>query len=70
MYNLLEYSDNYSMTSGGLRNCYRDVVNYGANENHDDNNRINSNKGTTINLFEYNTEKIGDIPDNSSILVP
>ena len=24
MYNLLEYSDNYSMTSGSLRNYYRD----------------------------------------------
>ena len=26
MYNLLEYSDNYSMTSGNLWNYYRDVV--------------------------------------------
>ena len=27
MYNLLEYSDNYSITSGSLRNYYRDGVN-------------------------------------------
>ena len=32
MYNLLEYSDNYSMTSGSLWNCYRDEVNDDANE--------------------------------------
>ena len=24
MYNLIEYSDNYSKTSGSLRQCYRD----------------------------------------------
>ena len=55
MYNLLEYSDNYSMTSGGLWNFYRDVVNDGANENYDDNNRINKNKVTTTNSLEYKT---------------
>ena len=27
MYNLLEYSYNYSMTSGSLRNYYRDEIN-------------------------------------------
>ena len=51
MYNLLEYSKNYSMTSVGLWNCYRDVVNDGANENFDDNSRINNNKVTTTNSF-------------------
>ena len=55
MYNLLEYSDNYSMTSGGLWNFYRDVVNDGANENYDDNNRINKNKVATTNSLEYKT---------------
>ena len=35
IYNLLEYSDNYSMTSGSLRNYYRDEINYSANENND-----------------------------------
>ena len=33
MYNLLEYSDNYSITSGSLRRYYRDEVNDDANEN-------------------------------------
>ena len=33
MYNLLEYSDSYSMTSGSLRNYYRDERNDDANEN-------------------------------------
>ena len=55
MYNLLEYSDNYSVISGGLWNCYRDVVNDGVNENYDDNNRINKNKVTTTNSLEYKT---------------
>ena len=32
-YNLLEHSDNYSMTSGSLWNYYRDEVNDAANEN-------------------------------------
>ena len=35
IYNLLEYSDNYSMTSGSLRNYYRDEINDSANENND-----------------------------------
>ena len=33
MYNLLEYSDNYSMTSGSFWNYYRDEVNDNVNEN-------------------------------------
>ena len=43
MYNLLEYSDNYSMTSGNLINCYNDEVNDGMTENNAVNNyRINN----------------------------
>ena len=38
MYNLLEYSNNYSMISGSLWNYYRDEINDDANENV--NNRI------------------------------
>ena len=42
MYNLLEYSNNYSMTSGNLWNYYRDKVDDDANENNDSGNyRIN-----------------------------
>ena len=43
MYNLLQYSENYSMTSGSLWNIInRDEINDDANENV--NNRINNNK--------------------------
>ena len=50
MYNLLEYSDRYSMTSGSLRKYYKDEVSDSANGNNDVNNfRINSNKTTTNN---------------------
>ena len=37
MYNLLEYSDNYSMTSRSLWNYHRDEVSDDANENNADN---------------------------------
>ena len=33
MYNLLEYSDSYSMTLGNLWNDYRDEINDSKNEN-------------------------------------
>ena len=40
MYNLLEYSDNYSLTSGNLWNYCRDEVNEDANEINTDKYRI------------------------------
>ena len=52
MYNLLEYSNNYSMTSGSLWNYYRDEINDDANENASDN-RINNNKTIRSKSFEY-----------------
>ena len=52
IYNLLEYSDNYSMTSGSLWNYYRDEINDDANENASDN-RINNNKTIRSKSFEY-----------------
>ena len=36
LYNLLVYSYNYSMTSGNLRNYYRDDVNDAVNETEND----------------------------------
>ena len=46
--NLLEYSDNYFMTSASLRDYYRDEVSDNADENSFVNNyRINNNKTTT-----------------------
>ena len=54
MYNLLEYSDNYSKTSGSLWNYYRDEINDTANEKNDANNyRISNKKATTNKSFEY-----------------
>ena len=50
MYNLLEYSDNYSITSGCLWNYYRDEANDDGNETDNNNNKkkkkkkINNNK--------------------------
>ena len=44
MHNLLEYSNNYPMTSGNLWNYSRDKVKDSAKENNDVNNfRINNN---------------------------
>ena len=45
MYNLLEYSDNYSMTLGSLWNYYRDELIDSAIEN----NSGNNNSGNNIN---------------------
>ena len=50
-YNLLEHSDNYSMTSGSLWNYYRDEVNDDENENDDNNNTMNYKKATTSKSF-------------------
>ena len=41
MYNLLKYSDHYSMTSGSLWDYHRDEGNDDKNENDNANNRIN-----------------------------
>ena len=67
MYNLLEYSDNYSMTTGSLWNYYKNEVNDSANEN-ENNFRINNNKTITSKSFEYKTKLIGSTPNNNNIL--
>ena len=46
MYNLIEYSDNYSMTSGTFWNYYRDKLNDAANENYAASNQINNSQIT------------------------
>ena len=68
MYNLLEYSDDYSVTSGGLWNYYRDKINDDANENNAAYKRRNSNKTITSKSFEYKTKLIGSTPDDHNIL--
>ena len=71
MYNLIEYSDIYSMTSGSLWNYYRDEVNYNANENNADNYRINNSKTITSRSFEYKAKLIGSTPNtlNAEVVV-
>ena len=56
MYNLLEYSDNYCMTSGILWNFYRGKINDDENANDDVNNRINNSKTITSKFLEYKTK--------------
>ena len=68
VYNCLEYSYNYSMTSGSLRNCYRDEMNDDANENNIDNYRTINNKTITSKSFEYKAKIIGSIPDDNNAL--
>ena len=68
MYNLLEYSDNYSMTSGSLWNYYRDEVNEDANKINADNYKIDNCKTVTSESFEYKTKIIESmIADNNTL---
>ena len=65
MYNLLEYSNNYSMTVSSFWNYYRDEVNDSANDNNHANSfRINNSKTTTSKSFEYKTKLIESTPNN------
>ena len=66
MYNLLQYSNNYTMTSGSLWNYYRDEIDDDVNENDDNNNKINNNKTITNKSFEYKIKIIGRAPDNNN----
>ena len=52
MYNLLEYSGNYSLTLGSLQNYYRYETNNDANENNAARNKINNKKTITSKSFE------------------
>ena len=53
MYNLLEYSDKYSMTPGGFWNCYKNEINDSTIEINDDGNEISNNKSITSTSFKY-----------------
>ena len=67
-YNLLEYCDNYSVTSGSFWDYYRDKVNDNVNKNDTDNNKINNSKTRTKKNFEYKTKVIGSTPNSDSRL--
>ena len=64
IYNLLEYSDNYYMTSGNLWNYYRNKINDDANENNAANNNRINNK-TTSKYFEYKNKIVGRTPTDN-----
>ena len=66
LYNLLKYSNNFSIISGSLWNYYRDEINDDPNKNV--NNRINNNKSMTNKSFEYKTKLIGSTPNNNNTL--
>ena len=68
LYNLLEYSDNYSMTTGSLWNYYRDEINDDANENHAARNKINNSKAITSKPFEYKAKLKRSTPNSDNIL--
>ena len=55
MYNLLEYSDNYSMIPRSLWNYFRDEIN--DDENEHDNNNNNNNNNNRLNNNEVITSK-------------
>ena len=61
LYNLLEYSYNYSVTSGSLQNYFRDEMNVYTNVNND-----NSKAASTS--FEYKTKIMGRTPINNNTL--
>ena len=50
---LLEYTHNYSLTSGSLWNYYRDEIIDDENENDNDNNRIDNGITITRKSCEY-----------------
>ena len=67
IYNLLEYSNNCSMTSASLWNYYRDGANEDANENNSAcDYRISNNETTTSKYFEYQTKIIGNTANNNN----
>ena len=66
LYNLLEHSGSFSITSRRLWNYYRDEVNDDENKNYNANNRINNNKTIASKSFEYKTKLIGSTPDNNN----
>ena len=68
IYNLLEYSDNYSMTLAILWNYYRDEINDSAIKINNDDNKINNDKTITSKSFEYKTRIIGSTPNDNNTL--
>ena len=70
MYNLLEYSEYYTMRSrrNYVWNYYRDEVNDDGNKNDAGNNQINNDKTASSKSFEYKTKIMRKAPiDNNTL---
>ena len=59
---MLEYSDNYSMTSEILQNYHKDEMNDDANESNAGYYMIDNSKTATNKSLEYNTKITGNMP--------
>ena len=68
MYNMLEQSGSYSMTSGSLWNYHKDEVNDDQNRNDNANIRVNKKKAITSKSFEYMTKIIERVPADNNTL--
>ena len=68
MYSLLEYSDNFSMTSWSLWNCYRDEINDSDIETDNDANKLNNGKIIPSKSFEFKTRIIRSTPNYNNTL--
>ena len=56
MYSLVEYSDNYSKTSGSLWQYYKDIP---AIDDNNDNTIVNFNGDNTTDSFNFKAEITG-----------
>ena len=64
MYNLIEYSDNYSKTSGSFWRYYKDIPAVDANN---DNTIINSNGNNTTDSLNFKAKITGQTNDDGEI---
>ena len=62
MYNLIEYSDNYSKTSGRLQQYYKDIS--AVNNN---NIIVDFNEANVTNSFNFKAKITGQTGDNGRI---
>ena len=64
MYNLIEYSDNYSKTSGSLWQYYKDIPAVDANN---DNTIVNFNGDNTNDSFNFKAKITGQTNNDGEI---
>ena len=64
MYNLIEYSDNYSKTSGSLWQYQKDIS---AVDNNNDNTIVNFNANNVTDSFNFKAKITGQTNDDGEI---